>query len=247
MPKIFLSPSTQYYNLYIIGGEERYYMNRVADAMIPLLLASGIGYGRNDPAGTVANSVTLSNAGKYDLHLAIHSNAGPQHLAGQLTGADTYYYPGSGAGAYYAGLITQSLRQSYPASQTVQALASGAIFEIRQVRAVAVLVELAYHDNAEDARWLIANIDVLARALAQASADYFGLPLLQPFSPPHQGTVITKGGNVNIRSYPSYSAPISGSAPSGAQLKLNGQNGEWYSVDYLGLIGFANANFIELS
>lgn len=35
MPRIYLSPSTQEKNLYVTGGTEEYYMNRIADAMEP--------------------------------------------------------------------------------------------------------------------------------------------------------------------------------------------------------------------
>ena len=37
MPSLFLSPSTQDQNPYVIGGSEEYYMNLVADAMEPYL------------------------------------------------------------------------------------------------------------------------------------------------------------------------------------------------------------------
>ena len=56
MPMLFLSPSTQEYNMYYDGsGSEEYYMNLIADMMEPYLSASGITYGRNNPAGTVAS------------------------------------------------------------------------------------------------------------------------------------------------------------------------------------------------
>ena len=37
MPDVYLSPSTQGYNPYIIGESEKYYMNLLADAMEPYL------------------------------------------------------------------------------------------------------------------------------------------------------------------------------------------------------------------
>ena len=42
MPIIYLSPSTQESNMYVNGGSEEEWMNRLADAMIPYLEASGI-------------------------------------------------------------------------------------------------------------------------------------------------------------------------------------------------------------
>ena len=82
MPTIYLSPSTQEYNLFITGNTEEYYANLIADAMIPYLRASGIAFVRNDPGGTVSDSIANSNAGNYDLHFAIHTNAAPERLSG---------------------------------------------------------------------------------------------------------------------------------------------------------------------
>ena len=42
MPTIYLSPSTQESNLFVSGGSEEYYMNLIADAMVPYLNSSGI-------------------------------------------------------------------------------------------------------------------------------------------------------------------------------------------------------------
>ena len=95
MPKIYLSPSTQEFNEYVNGGTEEEYMNLIADAMIPYLKASGIEFTRNTPDMTAASSIRQSNEGDYDLHLALHSNAAPESLSGQLQGTDVYYYPTS--------------------------------------------------------------------------------------------------------------------------------------------------------
>ncbi len=56
MPIIYLSPSTQEYNEYVNGlGNEEEWMNRLADAMEPMLFASGIQYTRNTPDMTAAS------------------------------------------------------------------------------------------------------------------------------------------------------------------------------------------------
>lgn len=71
MPKIFLSPSTQEWNEYVTGGTEEQYMNLLADRMEPYLRSSGISYVRNDPARNVNGAIADSNAGNYDVHLAL--------------------------------------------------------------------------------------------------------------------------------------------------------------------------------
>ena len=63
MPTIFLSPSTQQNNPYVIGESEEYYMNRIADAMEPYLRSTGIRFTRNNPDETVTQAIAQSNAG----------------------------------------------------------------------------------------------------------------------------------------------------------------------------------------
>lgn len=96
MPKIYLSPSTQEYNPYVTGnGSEEYFMNLVADAMEPYLLANGIQFSRNTPDMTAASSIRQANRGDYDFYLALHSNASGPGSEGQNRGIIAFYYPTS--------------------------------------------------------------------------------------------------------------------------------------------------------
>ena len=112
MPRIYLSPSTQEFNPYVIGGNEEFYMNLIADAMEPYLYASGIEFTRNTPDMTAASSIAASNAGNYDLHLAIHSNASPTGL-GERRGSEVYYFPTSQNGSRLAEIIANNLEMIY--------------------------------------------------------------------------------------------------------------------------------------
>ena len=114
MPTIYLSPSTQENNLFVSGGSEEYYMNLIADAMIPYLNASGIQYVRNTPQMNAGSSIAASNAGQYDLHVAIHSNAAPEGRYGTARGSIVFYYPGSSQGRRAAEIIANNLRKIYP-------------------------------------------------------------------------------------------------------------------------------------
>ena len=67
MPKLYLSPSLQEYNPYVDGGNEEYYMNLVADAIEPYLLASGIEFDRNSPEMTLSQAIRDSNNSANDL------------------------------------------------------------------------------------------------------------------------------------------------------------------------------------
>ena len=127
MPFLFLSPSTQAGNPYVTEGNERLWMNRIADRMEPYLRASGINVTRNDPEGTVGTSIRASNAGNYDFHLALHSNAAPPQSAGTVRGIDLYYYPGSTDGLRMANILADNLREIYIEAYT-QKEASDYIF-----------------------------------------------------------------------------------------------------------------------
>lgn len=180
MPIIYLSPSTQEFNPYIIGGSEEYYMNLLADEMIPYLEASGIEYVRNTPQMNAASSIAQSNAGNYDLHVALHSNAAPEDIAGMLQGPDIYYYPGSVKGERAARIIANNLELIYPIPQLVDVRTSTSLGELRRTKAPAVFIELAYHDNEEDAVWIASNLNQIARNLVVSLADYFDIPFVEP-------------------------------------------------------------------
>ena len=92
MPRVYLSPSLQEYNPFINGGSEEQIMNLIADAMEPYLTASGIEFLRNEPEMTLGEAIADSNANNVDFHLAIHSNASPESIAGTRQGPVVYYY-----------------------------------------------------------------------------------------------------------------------------------------------------------
>ena len=115
MPRIFLSPSTQEWNSYVTPGKnEQLVMNRLADAMEPYLRANGIDFVRNDPDRNVGGAIADSNAGTFDVHLALHSNAAPQSYVGKLRGIDIYYSPYSESSEKLATIIANNLESIYP-------------------------------------------------------------------------------------------------------------------------------------
>lgn len=246
MPFLFLSPSTQDYNAYATTGNEAYWMNRLADAMTPWLEASGVNVTRNNPNGSAAKSIADSNAGSYDFHLALHSNAAPPELAGKLRGVDVYYYPASEPGLRMASILVDNLKTVYPDPALVRAMPSAAIGELRRTKAPSVLAELGYHDNEQDADWITGNLDAIAAALARGVTEYFGLPFLQP-SPVRQGRVSLSSGTLNLREYPEATAAALAAIPNDSPVEVLGQYGDWYTVRWDSLIGFAASRYLELS
>ncbi len=244
MPKVFLSPSTQEYNPYADGGTEEYYMNLVADAMEPYLTASGVEYARNDPSGTVNDSVALSNASPGELHLALHSNAAPPSLSGKLTGADIYYFTGSEAGRRAAELFAENYRRLYPYPEKVRVRPTRDLIELRRTKASAILIECAYHDNPEEARWIRENIGEMGENFARSAVEYVGASFRQP-QDVRYGIVATESGSLRLRTSPSLDAAVLAVIPKGTRLPLLGEDGAFYLTRFAGKEGYAAKEYIR--
>ena len=244
MPSVYLSPSTQENNLYVTGGTEEQYMNLLTDELTPYLRASGITYSRSTPQMTAASSIRASNAGNYNLHFALHSNAAPEGRYGEVRGIDVYYYPGSAAGERIARIMADNLKDIYPLPQLVRAVPNARLGELRQTKAPSVFLELGYHDNQEDARWIISSLPAVARNLALSLTEYFDLPLVTPMEE-LAAVVSTQGGNLNLRSRPSSAAPVLAGIPNGSQVTILGRYRDWATVAYRGMVGFVYGMYLK--
>lgn len=249
MYTVFLSPSTQEFNDYATEGNEELYMNLLADRIEPYLRSSGIKFARNDRNKPVADAIAESNAKNYDIHFALHTNAGADNFAGRLRGIDIYYDPDSIDSRRLATITANNLQAIYPLENKSRALPTDYLGEVLRTKAVAVLCEIGYHDNLEDELWLKSNLNEIARNLAQSICDYFGIPLIEP-SKTFTGTVVTNGySNLNIRNYPSIEATVIGTIPNSAEVTVYGiyyatADDVWYVVNYNGIVGYANAYYI---
>lgn len=245
MPIIYLSPSTQEYNTYRNGGTEEEWMNRLADAMEPILEASGIQYVRNTPAMTAYSSIQASNAGNYDLHLALHSNASGEGQEGSQRGIIAFYYPGSTNGQRAAQLIADGLKDIYPLPDLVKTEPTISIGEVRRVIAPSVLLELGYHDNPEDADWIVRNLEPTAESIVLSLTKYFGIPFFAS-STPTPGVVQVNWGYLNIRARPSTGSPVVARAYDGADVTVLNTYDGWYLIRFDDVVGYASADFITL-
>ena len=242
MPIIYLSPSTQEFNPYVTTGNEEYWMNRLADAMEPMLTASGIQFHRNTPDMTASTSIRASNAGNYDLHLALHSNAAGAGNAGRYRGILAFYFPGSPQGQRAAQLIVDELKAIYPLPNLVRTEATTTLGEVRRVRAPAVLLELGFHDNTEDADWVTNNIYPSAEAIVLAVTQYFDLPFF-PASQPMPGRVRYDGGAVSVYDRPAFSAPKA-FLYDGAPVEILNRYLDWVLIRYGDELGYVPAEFV---
>ncbi|MGN0605337.1 MAG: SH3 domain-containing protein [Oscillospiraceae bacterium] len=250
MPIVFLSPSTQEFNNYLTEGNEELYMNMLADRMEPYLRSSGIRYVRNDPDRGAVGAIADSNAGYYDVHLALHTNAGGGEFAGKLRGIDIYYSPDSDDSEHLANIIANNLENIYPLPSRSRALPTYNLGEVLRTKAPAVLAELGYHDNEQDELWIKNNLNAIAKNLVQSLCDYFGIPFIEA-GPVRQGMVmVDEYSNLNIRDYPSIEGRIIGSVPNGTMINIYGtfygEDSPWYVINYNGIVGYVSGDFVAV-
>ena len=246
MPSIYLSPSTQEFNEYVNGlGTEEEWMNRLADAMEPQLTASGILFTRNTPDMTAASSILASNRGSYDLHLALHSNASGAGQEGRNRGILAFYYPGSPRGQRAAEFFVDGLKAIYPLPALVRTEPTTTIGEVRRTRAPAVLLELGFHDNPEDAQWIVTHIDAMAESLVLSLTEYFGLPFF-PASTPQRGEVRVELGVLDVYARPNYDAALVAQLYDGAQVTVVNEYYGWYLLRFGDQVGYADARFVAV-
>ena len=243
MPIIYLSPSTQESNPYVTGsGSEEYWMTRLADAMIPYLKSSGIRYTRNTPDMTAGSSIRQANESWYDFYLALHSNAAAPENYGNVRGIIAFYYPTSTQGQRAAQIFVNNLRTVYPLPDKVYTRSTTALAEVRDPKFPAVLLEIGYHDNVEDAQWIESHLVDIARSIVVSLTDFFDIPFIWPVDP-RTGTVQVSG-TLNLRNRPNTGAAVIANIPNGAQVQIFGQYENWYVVQYGSYVGYASADYI---
>ena len=247
MPKLYLSPSTQDWNPYVTGsGSEEYHMNLLADALEPYLVSNAITWVRNTPDMTAGSSIRQANSiGGFDFYLALHSNASGQGSEGANRGIIAFYYPTSTRGQQAAEIFAARLREVYPLPNLVRTQSTTSLGEVRQPQAPANLIEIGYHDNYDDARWIESSKEQIAQALARGLTEYFGLPFIYP-QPARTGVVTTGGSPLRLRNYPGTEGRVLAMLPNGASVTVHGSWQGWYVVHYNGSVGYAAEAYISV-
>ncbi|MDE7261484.1 MAG: SH3 domain-containing protein, partial [Oscillospiraceae bacterium] len=155
-----------------------------------------------------------------------------------------FYYPTSTQGQRAAQIFVNNLREIYPIPDKVVTRSTTTLGEVRDSKFPAVLLEIGYHDNEEDARWIESNIQEIARNIVLSLTDYFGIPFIWPVDP-WTGFVSAGGGTLNLRSRPSTSSTVIASIPDGAAVTVYGRYEDWYVVQYGDYVGYAAAQFVK--
>lgn len=175
MPKVYISPSVQTYNLCEYGDTEKNHCQLYADILERYFQACGIEYKRNYNK-TFQEATAESNAWGPDIHYACHTNA--------FNGMTRYsvllvYNAVDGNPAYECAEDIAELRpQVYP--NPIYVNQNRSLYEIRYTTSPCVYDEIVFHDNVDDATLFHVRMQTFAELTARGFCDYFGIPFVQP-------------------------------------------------------------------
>ena len=176
---VYLSPSNQTWNH---GNRESGYttemaeMNKLAKIVERILKENGVIVYRNRPTGDINGYLSESNYVKSDLHLAIHSNASKD---GTARGIEIYVDKPTSRSLSVATNIYQNLYSIYPGKNIPGTdrgvkYAAGSLGEANDsFIPCGTLIEVAYHDNYEDAKWILENMEQIGNNIASSILSYY--------------------------------------------------------------------------
>lgn len=173
MSKIYISPSNQDHNVgYGNYGTEQKRMFEIGNNLKTTLERCGNTVYIARKGDTFQKAVTESNRLKCDIHLAIHSNA----FKGTSRGTLAMYASSNGkrlASAIYAelSLFTPTVDRGCYENRN--------LFELTGTKAICAYMELAFHDNKDDAALIINNIEKIAELIAKGVCKYQGIKFVE--------------------------------------------------------------------
>ena len=168
---IYVSPSNQIHNMgFGDFHSEKERMNEVADVVVPILEKQGLKVYRNDPENDIDDYTAEANEKNVDLYLAIHSNA----YDGSARGTEAWCDHKDSEGERFAALVNDEIMKIYPGpnrgvKEGKNRYGEGKpMWEPHAPKCASVLVEVAFHDNETDSKWILDNIESVGQALARA-------------------------------------------------------------------------------
>lgn len=173
MSRVYISPSTQENNTSVLkeyGTEERV-MHLIADEVCSMLKENGIEVFRGRKEQTLTQMVAESNNLAVDCHVAIHSNAMGADQSGKARGCEVWIYKGSIKGRQLAEAIYRNLEAITPTTDR-GIKETTTLYEVRETKAPACIIEVAFHDNIQDAEWILNNIRPIAECITKGICSY---------------------------------------------------------------------------
>ena len=175
MPKVYISPSVQTYNLCEYGDTEKDHCQLYADILQRFFDASKIEYKRNYDK-TFQEAVIESNEYNPDIHYACHTNAfdGKTKYSVLLVYNTNYMYPALSC----AESIKKYRESIYP--NPIYVNPNTSLYEIRYSQNPCVYDEIVFHDNVDDATLFHVRMQSFAEQTTRGFCEFFNIPFVYP-------------------------------------------------------------------
>lgn len=170
--KIYLSPSMQSGNIYAYGNtNECEQCNKIAEYAKLALERCGFEVKKSPQGQAMVQSIKQSNNWGADLHIPIHTNAfNSQTLGGTLV----MIYSNATENKKAGSAILNAVAPISPGPDYSLRVNSG-LAELNSTKAVAVYLEVEFHDHTTGANWIINNVKAIGGAICKGVCDYYGV------------------------------------------------------------------------
>lgn len=172
--KIYVSPSDQHRNLYAVGDtNEKDQCHAIAAALVPALERCGM-QAKTNYTASMQERVKESNEWGADLHLPIHTNA----YNGKVMGTRLFCYNKTGEGYRASVAVMSALAPITPGES--DSITVKHFYEVKYAHAPTVYLEVGFHDNKEEAAWIIDHTEDIAEAICRGLCTHYGVEYVSP-------------------------------------------------------------------
>lgn len=166
--KIYINPSVQYHNMYANNiSNEGVEMSRIANEMVKLFNEqTNLDIKCNCAIKGLSLSSSLKESNDYqaDYHFAIHSNAGGGKGSEIFVSNNSYDF---------GQAILNSLNKILPyKSRGVKDGIASSLYEIKNSKAQAALIEILFHDEINQATFIMDNYQQIAKVMFEGIINY---------------------------------------------------------------------------
>lgn len=169
--KIYLSPSMQSNNLYAYGNtNEMEQCNKIASLAKTELEKYGFEVLKSPIGQSIQKSINESNSWGSDLHVIIHTNA----FNGKTTGGTLVMIYSNEEKNKKAGESILNAVAPISPGKDYTLKTNPQLAELNSTKAIAVYIEIEFHDTIDGAKWIIENTKSIAQAITKGICNYFG-------------------------------------------------------------------------
>lgn len=171
--KVYISPSTQEHNVGVAGyGTEEKRLNQIATYVMKELASHDklLEARRNKPEMTLQQVVADSNKWGAELHVALHTDAGPSSARGCTTLINHL----GGGSEKFAKILHKRISALTPTDDRGIKV-NPELYEPRVTKCPCALIELGFHTNKDDVKWLLTHQEVIGKEIARAILEYFAI------------------------------------------------------------------------